>query len=245
MNIKTALCDDSVNALNKLKDYLQQYELMHDVDFEITMFTSGEELLGKCIPHCPYQLLFIDVEMAGRNGIETASAIRENGNTDLKIIFVSSYPEYMQDSFLVQAFYYLTKPVSYSDFADVLDNIIRSLENSRVTKLLLQEDGSEQLINIQELIYIEVEKNNKNTLRFVTVSSEIRCHGTISDWKEELEPLHFVTPYRGLLVNLNHIRYICSNSLKLTGDREIPLSRRYEREIRSLFSRHLLTIYKA
>lgn len=245
MNIKTALCDDSANALNKLRDYLQQYELKYDIDFEIDMFTSGEELLSKCMPHCPYHLLFIDVEMAGRNGIETASAIREDGNTDLKIVFVSSYPEYMQDSFQVQAFYYLTKPVSYSDFADVLNNIVRAMENSRITKLLIQDDGSEQLINIQELIYIEAEKNSKNTLRFVTVGSEIRCHGIIRDWKQELESLHFVTPYRGLLVNLNHIRYIYPNSLKLTGDREIPLSRRYEREIRSLFSKHLLTIYKA
>lgn len=245
MNIKTALCDDSVNALNKINTYLQQYELEHDADFEITMFSSGEELLSKCIPHCPYQLLFIDVEMAGKNGIETASAIREDGNTDLKIVFVSSYPEYMQDSFQVQAFYYLTKPVTYSDFADVLNRIIRAFENSRVMKLLLQEDGSERLINIQELLYIEAEKNSKNMLRFVTAGSEIRCHGIINDWKKELEPQHFVTPYRGFLVNLNHVRYICSNSLKLTGDREIPLSRRYEREIRSLFSKHLLTIYKS
>ena len=63
------------------------------------------------------------MEMPGRNGIETAQEIRNLPDRNVLIAFITSFPEYMQDSFDVQASQYLTKPISYELFEQKLDRL--------------------------------------------------------------------------------------------------------------------------
>ena len=62
--------------------------------------------------------------MPGRNGIETAEEIRKIPDRNVIIAFITSYPEYMQDSFDVQASQYLTKPISYELFEQKLEKML-------------------------------------------------------------------------------------------------------------------------
>lgn len=65
--------------------------------------------------HLDFQILFLDVEMPRvLAGIETAARVREIDMEDVCIIFVSHYPQYMQDSFNVRAFWYLSKAIDLS-----------------------------------------------------------------------------------------------------------------------------------
>ena len=243
MNLKVAICDDNTKESALLKKYLIDYELNHEVDFEIDTYSSGDSLLKNYDIPGTYHIVFLDVEMPGKNGIDTASVIRRNGDNNVRIIFVSNYPKYMQDSFNVQAFNYLTKPVSFDDFSDILNRIIRSYKDSSTTKLIIPIEGKKELINTNDILYIESVKSRKNYLNFVLADHKIVCKGVLSEWRNDLGCHNFVTPFRGLLVNINHIHYINDDSLTLTTGIEIPLSRRYEKEIRTLFSKHTLTIH--
>ena len=113
MYFKTAICDDNITEINILTNYLKQYEIEYDIEFKTDLYSSADALIEKYISVGMYDLLFLDVEMPGKNGLDAASIIRQRGDRDVRIIFVSNYPEYMQDSFNVQAFHYLSKPLSY------------------------------------------------------------------------------------------------------------------------------------
>lgn len=241
MYLKIAICDDDAEQILSLQKYLEKYELEFDVDFKISLFTSGEKLLSQYKGTGSFHIIFLDVEMFEKSGLETARIIRSKGDFDTKIVFVSNYPQYMQDSFNVQAFHYLQKPLAYSTFCDLMTQIVTLYQKSQTVKFLIRQDGSEELINLNDILYIESVKNSKNLLHYVLTDHELYTKGVLLNLKEELQDYHFVTPYRGFLVNLKYIHYINETSLTLTDGTKIPLSRRCNRQIHNLFTKHVLT----
>ena len=87
-----------------------------------------------------FQLLFIDVEMPELSGLDVAKRIRKLPDRDVKIVFVSNYPEYMQNSFDFQAFQYLSKPLSYEKFNMVMNNIIEDFNLTHTVQFIIKTD---------------------------------------------------------------------------------------------------------
>lgn len=246
MLLKVGICDDEPQYTNILADYLRTYEIESDGDFSFKAdtFTSPKKLLSAYISPETYHMLFLDVEMPEFTGIELAEKIRDNGDKNVRIVFISNYQEYMQDSFSVQAFYYLSKPLNYNNFKEIMNKLIISIEDSSLKKIIVPINSqSKRLINIDDIIYIEAVKTEKNTLHFALKNENVNCHGTINDWKNKLGKKYFLMPYRGMLVNLNHIHIIEKKSIILTNGETLPLSRHYEKEIRDLFSKKILNIF--
>lgn len=99
MNI--AICDDNVNFVNWLE------EIVLHAPHEVDIFLDGGELLSYIDKsRSSYDTIFLDIEMNGLNGIETAKKIRKN-NQNVLIIFVTEYQEYVYDVFEVLPFRFL------------------------------------------------------------------------------------------------------------------------------------------
>ena len=73
-------------------------------------------------------MVLLDMEMPDMNGIEIAEKIRELVSREVLITFLTSYPEYMQKSFGVQAFQYLLKPITYDVFKKEIIRTIQYIE---------------------------------------------------------------------------------------------------------------------
>lgn len=109
MLYRISICDDELSQIKIVEDYLTRFSIKTETEFHIEKFSSGNELLKKYYNEkSPFDLVFLDMEMPGRNGIETAEEIRKIPDRNVIIAFITSYPEYMQDSFDVQASQYLT-----------------------------------------------------------------------------------------------------------------------------------------
>ena len=72
MILNVAICDDEENDIDIISDYLFKYQMIHDVDFNISRFQSGQNLLNTYSKHGVFQLLFIDVEMPELSGLDVA-----------------------------------------------------------------------------------------------------------------------------------------------------------------------------
>lgn len=246
MILKIGICDDELNYTNLLADYLKTYEIESDKDFsfETDIFTSSTALFSTYSAPGTYHILFLDVEMPEMSGIELAKKVRDLGDKNVRIVFVSNYPEYMQDSFDVQAFYYLSKPLNYNDFAKIMTKLTGSIEESMIQKIIIPVNSQKKLIiNTDDIIYIEAVKTEKNLLHFILENNNVSCFGTINEWENKLGKTHFIVPYRSLLVNLNHIHIVEKNALILTNGDTIPLSRHYEKKVRNLFAKKTLNIF--
>ena len=106
MNI--AICDDDKKLLKDFRHLIEIHMDLTGINYHITEFTSGEELLeykNKKDIH----LLFLDIKMGSVDGMETARQLRKSGKKML-IIFVTAYPDFVFQGYEVQAFHYILKP---------------------------------------------------------------------------------------------------------------------------------------
>ena len=77
MLLQVGICDDEKEDIRILNDYMKHYEMNYDIEFDITCFSSGNDLLQTINKTPCFQILFLDVEMPGLSGIETAARVRE------------------------------------------------------------------------------------------------------------------------------------------------------------------------
>lgn len=240
MNLKVAICDDEKEQLNILTDYLHKYELQSTIDFDITSFSSSSLLLQTYSVANMFHILFLDVEMPEINGLELANKIRALPDKNVHIIFVSNYPKYMQSSFNVQAYHYLQKPVAYKDFEQIMNRLVEDYEESSTYKLLIQSDGSEVIVNIRDILYIETIKNVRDKMHFHLAHETIEARGTLANYEGILKNHSFCLASRGYLVNLAHAKSLKKNDILLDNGETIPMSRRCEKEIHSKFSKNII-----
>ncbi len=206
MNLNIAICDDEIEQLNILTEYIKKFEIQENISTKISRYDSALSLLQTYSAPNTFHVLFLDVEMPGMTGLELATKIRELPDKDVHIIFVSNYPEYMQSSFNVQAFYYLPKPIEYEDFHNVMLRVAKDYEERNTFKMLLQTDGEQRLVNIHDILYIEISKRQRNHLCYHLATEKIEAKGFLVDVEKNLAVHNFVPASRGFLVNLNRIR---------------------------------------
>ncbi len=243
MIINILLCDDCKNDLRLLKKYIEQFffQLPDSFDYHIDECSSGEDLLSKCKENL-YQAVFLDIEMPGMNGLETARALRES-NSSILIVFVSSYDRFMRDSFEVQPFQYMEKPVNCDMTKKVCQSIIKVLSENRFSILAISTGNGDILIDIHNLTFIQAQKGHKNSLEFHLNTGKYHVtSGTVLAWENELKKYGFISSRRGVLVNINQVLGISDNQIILKNKETLPLSRRQARIFHDTFVNHVISV---
>ena len=198
--MRIAICDDEKN----IRELIASKVLKQYPEAEIVFFSSGEELL---LSDKHIDILFLDIQMAGRNGMETARELRKKGNKVI-IIFVTAVEEYVFQAFDVGAFHYIVKPIEDLKFADVLQKAVDEV-NSRSTKeqvpeeryLMINNSGVHTKVILDEIVYAEV-FNRKIVIH--KMNETIEYYGKMSDL-EELAGDNFFRPHRAYLINFKYV----------------------------------------
>lgn len=240
MMLNTVVCGSNPQQNSIILSYIKKLEIELDVDFNVKLFTSGNSLLEKYYCYDSFNIIFLDIELPDINGIEVASQIRQSGDKHVKIVFISNNSKHMKDSFIVHPFNYILKPVDYETLRSTLLKIIDDYKSSYITKLIIHTNGSDKLVNINDIIYIQALKSEKYKLLFTLKDEIIYGKGSINEWEQDIAGFGFISPYRGILVNINYIRSFDSTSLILTNGATIPVSRRKEKELRAMFSGNII-----
>ena len=243
MLYRIAICDDEISQIKNISDYLTRFSIKTDTEFQIERFTSGNELLKKYYNEkSPFDILFLDMEMSGRNGIETAEEIRRIPDRNVLIAFITSYPEYMQDSFDVQASQYFTKPVSYELFEQKLEKMLDYINGLETNITVLSQKSGETILYLDDIICIEANKNSN--LIITTQNEEIVIKGKINNYEKELANKYFISIHRSCLANMKYIRKFNADSLEFSTGKIVPVSRRKLSEIKEAFSKYMVMRYK-
>lgn len=243
MLYRIAICDDEISQIKNISDYLTRFSIKTDTEFQIERFTSSNELLKKYYNEkSPFDILFLDMEMPGRNGIETAEEIRRIPDRNVLIAFITSFPEYMQDSFDVQASQYFTKPVSYELFEQKLEKMLDYINGLETNITVLSQKSGETILYLDDIICIEANKNSN--LIITTQNEEIVIKGKINNYEKELANKYFISIHRSCLANMRCIKRFNSDSLEFSNGKTVPVSRRKLSEIKESFSKYMVMRYK-
>jgi len=218
-----ALCDDEETELQLLRTLVKEY----DPAIEISTYLSAEELLDSLkTQHC--DIVLLDIEMDGMDGFTAAVKLTAMQNPPL-IIFVTNSSEYTYRGYEV-AFRYLHKPVNYAILADVLSAAIAKISSHKLT---VTANGYCHVIPINDILYFETFGHK---LVIHTKKNVFECVMKISEAESLLPGNAFASPHKGYLVNLDYVDTVGEDTLSLTCETRIPLSRRRKQEFeRALF----------
>lgn len=219
--LKIAFCDDDLEILKELGILLDKYKTERDEDLTCTVFQSPLELLAAIEKGFSFDILFLDILMPGENGIETAKEIRQYDN-NMKIIFLTSSPEFAVQSYTVGAYFYQLKPVWEESFFRLMDAVLAECEKKKKNSLILRSKDGITRIDLQQLEYCEV--LGRKLLFHLENGAVLESAGSLDDLAGQLmQYSNFFRPHRSFLVNMEYIQNISSRSIKMVNDAEIPI----------------------
>ena len=198
--MRIAICDDEKDIRELIGEKVTtQYPAA-----EIIYYPSGEELL---LSDKHIDILFLDIQMPGRNGMETARELRKK-DKNVILIFVTAVEEYVFQAFDVGAFHYIIKPIDDVKFADVLRKAVEEL-NSKCVKektpeekyVMINNAGVHSKVLIEDIVYAEV-FNRKIVIH--KLNEAIEYYGKLSDL-EALAGDNFFRPHRAYLINFKYV----------------------------------------
>lgn len=185
---------------------------------ESERFASADAFLFRYIEDKSFDLLLLDVEMPGTDGVTLAKTVRQE-NEAVQIVFITGYSDYIAEGYDVAALHYLVKPVSREKLFAVLD---RAWEKHRRNARCLNLELSGELVRLPlyEVRYLDVHQN------YVTVHArqDYTVKRTLGEFEAQLDE-GFLRVGRGMILNLKQIRRVTKKEVVLADGTALPLPR--------------------
>jgi len=231
--IKIAFCDDDMEVLHQMNELLDRYRVERNEDITYAAFQSPFELLTEIEKGIRPDILFLDVVMPGQNGMDVAKEIRQY-DTNMKIIFLTSSPEFAVESYSVGAYFYQLKPIWEESFFRLMDAVLAECEKKKKNSLILRSKDGITRIDLQQLEYCEV--LGRALWLHLTDGTVLESGGGMDHLCEQLtEHDNFLRIHRSYLVNLDHIKSIVPKAITMDSLAELPVPRGKYAELKDLY----------
>ena len=214
--MRIAICDDEEIYRIELKSCLNK--LLIDTDYDINTFSDGRILLNR-FEECPFDIVFLDIEMPEIDGITLARKLRAASDS-VFIVFLTSHIEYALEGYEVNALRYLTKPADPNKVKEIIRYVQDKQNNAH--QIIIKSEGEDILIDINNIIYMESMDKN---VRIVTSKEEYITRYNLSDYEEQLKNFGFFRIHRGYLISLNKVKRIVKNDVVMDNEITLPISR--------------------
>lgn len=225
-----AICDDE----SVMREQITRLLIKLAPGCQLTEFTSGEELLSSGLH---FDIVFLDIQMEGINGINAARTLRAREENTI-LIFVTAIREYVFEAFDLSAFHYLLKPFSEKKFEEVFrwaQDVLAADRREARRALLFKVKDRVIKVSRRQICYVEARGKK---LAVHTTRDILEINEDMKDLEKELGE-QFYRCHRGYLVNLAHIEEYDNNSIAMSNGDRVFLSRRKYNEFTQIYLQYL------
>lgn len=153
--MKIAICDDDNLERKTIKEMIKCTPVCRNAI--VDGFENGEVLLkAHGIAH--YDIIYMDVNMPDRTGIEIGDQLRKNDSNAI-LIFVTNYPQYAIEAYDCNAFHYLIKPVNNDKFEQILSKAVNKY-NTLHANIKLETRKGLYMLSVSDICYVECMQKN-------------------------------------------------------------------------------------
>lgn len=190
---------------------------------EISEYESAEQLLEMQVMP---EVIFLDIEMGGMSGIEL---LKKHAALfkDSKVILLTAYDDFWQTGYEVNAYRYITKPVS--DRRDKFVELFEAIEvekglNDSLTFLCNKKSVT---VKYRDILYIEKAKS-KNHINIVASGYEFQCALSLKELYDNIPHEIFIYSHRSVIINVKQIKSINigRNVVIMNDNQMLPISRK-------------------
>lgn len=228
--VKIAICDDNNDFLCQLGTMLENWPQAPE-NITTAFFTDGDALLASHRNH-PFDIILLDVVMPLLNGIQAAHEIREEDST-VKIVFLTSSPEFAVDSYSVRASNYLLKPLDQERFYRCMNELAADLQE-KARSIPVKGLNSVRRVELESIEYLEAQ--NKRVLVVLKDGSSIVSTEPLYHFEEMLlSEDGFYKCSRSYIVNIQWINTYTLKEIRMRSGCRIPISRACQREFEAVY----------
>ncbi|OPJ64380.1 LytR/AlgR family response regulator transcription factor [Clostridium oryzae] len=221
--------DENVQAL-LLSKMVNQWVLNNNKTATIKLFSNSESFYFAWCEDKSFDILLLDIQMKGMNGIELAKEIRKTDDK-LSLIFVTGLSDYMNLGYDVSALHYLIKPVDETKLFSCLDKACGRIRKEP-SFIVVTTEGENVRIPKSEIVSAEA-FGHYIKLETLKASYEIKLN--ISELEKVLDKDYFIRCHRSYIAGIRYISKIGKKELTLENGRNIPVSRSLYHSVNQAF----------
>lgn len=220
MSYRIAITDDSPADIKYIGSVLERWADARKLSVHIDSYPSAEAFLFQYEENPACDIILLDIEMSGMDGVTMAKKLREKNSTAV-IVFITGYSDYIAEGYDVSALHYLMKPVDPGRFMEVMDRALERL--SRQERLLTVRAAGEIVrIPMGSILFLEAARN------YVIIHAEggedFMVRHKLGDFESELDE-RFLRVGRSYIVNLTKLYRITRSELVFPDKTALPLPR--------------------
>lgn len=231
--MQICICDDEKELRKSLSRLIETHLQLEGIPCTIREYASGTALL-EGLKEKEGDILFLDIEMKGLNGMDTAKMLRRSF-PDIVLIFVTAYPDFVFQGYDVHAFHYILKPYKPEKIREVLRLAVEETKKTEEQYFYFEQKSHSIRLPLKDILYF---KSCRKKVAAVTVGGQEEFYASLSQIEAELPP-NFLRIHNRYLVNLQHVGRIGS-TFCMCGEEELPVSRACRQELAAAFARKLL-----
>lgn len=230
---RVAICDDARSALNIVSGAIERVFETNNVELELYSFQSAQKL-DETISANKYDLMLLDIDMPGMDGIQYGKKLRKSGN-NTEIIYISNCENRVFESFEVHPFGFIRKSRFLKDVTDVISQYLKSVEKyeTRQTICLTTHYGNRIIKTVDQIFYFE--GNGTYQTLCGNDGEKVEIVSKMRDLENSLSEHGFIRIHKGYLVNFRAIARIDAAEVTLVNGQKLPLSRRKSKEVKDQY----------
>ena len=230
IRLNIAICDDEEIIREQIKELIEK----EIPGICVGLYETGDALLaaGK-----QFDIVFLDIQMEGTDGIETAKRLRQR-EEDTILIFITGIREYVFQAFDVAAFHYLLKPIEADKFREVFWRAGRELEkrkSKRRETVFIKTRNRSFSLEKDSILYIE---SRGKKVEIHTTGETIEVYASMNEMEGQLGD-GFFRCHRGYLVNMAYVAEYDSESITLNNGEYVYLAKEKYGEFVKAYMRYL------
>lgn len=231
--LQLAICDDEKIFRNDLRKLITLELELCGIEYRITEFSSGEDLITG-FTETNYQIVFLDIEMPGTDGLSAARTLRKM-NRQTEIIFVTSYADFVFQGYEVRALNYILKPYEPDKIVSILHAALDMLELSAEKYYVIEQKNGSIRLPLSSVKYFS---SDRRTIHVATVDQVYTFYGKLNDLEAEL-PATFVRIHNRYLIHLKYLEGVQQNTADM-GNETLPVSRSCKNSLSIAFAKYML-----
>jgi DNA-binding LytR/AlgR family response regulator len=227
---RIAICDEMQSQASELAEALRALtEEIPGEEYVIDVF-RGFKPLQKAMSECVYQLLFLETRVGGISGIDFVRRLRLT-DEETDVVFCTGDADSALAAYSVYPVGYLLKPVDRKKLRDVFRHVADKYRQ-KPSIVLIGIDGGEQLISVDDILYIEVFGSE---LDVHCKRGVVLCAGTLAEACNLLTSQDFYRSHRSFIVNLRHAVGIERCQFRMINGDTVAVAKNRYTEVKAVF----------
>ena len=226
--IRVAIVDDADIICQTIEEFLISFSKKNGVSIEFDSYYSGEEVIHK-LDNSYYDLIFLDIEIGIKSGIDVSKYLRDTLNNETtEIIYVSSHSQYAVDLFDFDPITFLSKPIETEKLVKAFAKFLKRLKINE--EIFAFKNGREPIrVPLKDILYFE---SSDHKIVLHTTTNQYAFYDKMERLVALLEKQKFLCIHKSFLVNSKHIQKFEYEAITVDDGTEIPIAQSRRKIIR-------------